>query len=203
MVIEKLDAVNLDCVTGKVIFRDISFNHGEDMPLVLNGLDLHIKAGETVAFVGPSGGGKTMLMKLLLRIYDPLCGCILIHNHKIQNIWLESLRSHVGLVSQDTGFEACSCCLWGPIFMYFRRGNLSKSSLHNNAKKFEFQAKVSRLIDIIINSLYNNKDIFFRKYIWHRSDYIFVWKTCFGMILCFVWNNIIILGWSILNLYEI
>ncbi|THF96474.1 hypothetical protein TEA_017070 [Camellia sinensis var. sinensis] len=101
-VIEKLDAVNLDWVTGEVIFRDISFKYGEDMPLVLNGLDLHIKAGETVAFVGPSGGGKTTLMKLLLRLYDPLCGCILIDNHKIQNIRLESLRSHVGLVSQDT-----------------------------------------------------------------------------------------------------
>lgn len=101
-VIEKLDAVNLDCVTGEVIFHDISFKYGEDMPLVLNGLDLHIKAGETVAFVGPSGGGKTTLMKLLLRLYDPLCGCILIDHHKIQNIRLESLRSHVGLVSQDT-----------------------------------------------------------------------------------------------------
>ncbi|CAL5406455.1 unnamed protein product [Camellia sinensis] len=72
MVIEKLDAVNLDCVTGEVIFRDISFKYGEDMPIVLNRLDLHIKARETVAFVGPSGRGKTTLMKLLLRVYDPL-----------------------------------------------------------------------------------------------------------------------------------
>ena len=109
------------------------------MPLVLIGLDLHIKAGETVAFVGPSGGGKTTLMKLLLRLYDPLCGkppmimdfiffltfvqhmtiililnyfwcclclsmltgCILIDNHNIRSIRLESLRRHVGLVSQD------------------------------------------------------------------------------------------------------
>lgn len=44
------------------------------MPLILNKLDLHIKAGETVALVGPSGGGKTTLVKLLLRLYDPLCG---------------------------------------------------------------------------------------------------------------------------------
>ncbi|GMP39558.1 hypothetical protein CsSME_00010348 [Camellia sinensis var. sinensis] len=58
---------------GEMIFRDISFKYGEDMPLVLNGLDLHLKAGETVAFVGPSGGGNTTLMKLLLRLYDPLC----------------------------------------------------------------------------------------------------------------------------------
>lgn len=44
------------------------------MPLVLNELDLHIKAGETVAFIGPSGGGKTSLAKLLLRLYDPTYG---------------------------------------------------------------------------------------------------------------------------------
>ncbi|KAI8024865.1 hypothetical protein LOK49_LG02G02588 [Camellia lanceoleosa] len=73
-VIEKLDVVNLDCVTGEVIFRDISFKYGEDMPLVLNGLDLYVKAGETITFVGPLRGGKITLMKLLLRLYDPLCG---------------------------------------------------------------------------------------------------------------------------------
>lgn len=44
------------------------------MPYVLNGLNLHIKAGETVAFIGPSGGGKTTLAKLLLRLYDPVSG---------------------------------------------------------------------------------------------------------------------------------
>lgn len=71
------------------------------MPLILNGLDLHIKAGETVALVGPSGGGKTTLVKLLLRLYDPLCGCVFLDNHNIQGIRLKSLRRHVGLVSQD------------------------------------------------------------------------------------------------------
>ncbi|KAL9236233.1 hypothetical protein vseg_010930 [Gypsophila vaccaria] len=63
--------------------------------------DLHIKAGQTVALVGPSGGGKTTLAKLLLRLYDPLRGCILIDGHDIQSLQLESLRSHVALVSQD------------------------------------------------------------------------------------------------------
>ncbi|PQQ19068.1 ABC transporter B family member 29 chloroplastic isoform X2 [Prunus yedoensis var. nudiflora] len=64
-------------------------------------MNLHIKAGETVAVVGPSGGGKTTLVKLLLRLYDPLSGCILIDNHNIQSVKLTSLRRHVGLVSQD------------------------------------------------------------------------------------------------------
>ncbi|KAJ7976137.1 ABC transporter family protein [Quillaja saponaria] len=67
----------------------------------LDYLNLHVKPGETVALVGPSGGGKTTLVKLLLRLCDPLSGSILIDNHDIQSIQLESLRRHVGLVSQD------------------------------------------------------------------------------------------------------
>ncbi|OVA10000.1 ABC transporter [Macleaya cordata] len=100
-VIEKPDAFDLDYVTGDVKFCDVSFKYRENMPFVLNALNLHIKPGETIALVGPSGGGKTTFMKLLLRLYDPLCGCILIDDHNIQNIRLESLRRHVGLVSQD------------------------------------------------------------------------------------------------------
>lgn len=71
---EKPDAVDLESVIGEVKFCNIFFRYGDQMPLILNGLDLHIKAGETVALVGPSGGGKTTLVKLLLRLYDPLSG---------------------------------------------------------------------------------------------------------------------------------
>lgn len=55
-------------------FFGISFKYGESGHLILNGLCLHIKAGEAVALVGPSGGGKTTLVKLLLRLYNPLDG---------------------------------------------------------------------------------------------------------------------------------
>ncbi|KAM7526043.1 hypothetical protein LguiA_015945 [Lonicera macranthoides] len=101
-VIEKSDAIDLDSVTGDVKFCGVSFGYSDSQSLVLNGLDLHIKAGETVALVGPSGGGKTTLVKLLLRLYDPLSGSILLDGHNIQDIRLERLRRHVGLVSQDT-----------------------------------------------------------------------------------------------------
>ncbi|KAL9236232.1 hypothetical protein vseg_010930 [Gypsophila vaccaria] len=100
-VLEKRDAIALASVEGDLKFCDISFQYNDDLPLVLNGVDLHIKAGQTVALVGPSGGGKTTLAKLLLRLYDPLRGCILIDGHDIQSLQLESLRSHVALVSQD------------------------------------------------------------------------------------------------------
>ncbi|MED6159241.1 hypothetical protein PIB30_040445 [Stylosanthes scabra] len=100
-VVEKPDAVDLDHIMGELTFRDVSFRYNDDTPHILNGLNLNIRAGEIVALVGPSGGGKTTLVKLLLRLYDPVSGSILIDNHNIENIRLRSLRKHVGLVSQD------------------------------------------------------------------------------------------------------
>ncbi|GAA0158528.1 ATP-binding cassette [Lithospermum erythrorhizon] len=98
---EKPNAVDLELVAGEVIFSGVSFKYREGGPLVLCGLDLHIKAGETIALVGPSGGGKTTLAKLLLRLYDTTHGSILIDGHDIRDIQLESLRRHIGIVSQD------------------------------------------------------------------------------------------------------
>nr|XP_043609373.1 ABC transporter B family member 29, chloroplastic [Erigeron canadensis] len=101
-VIEEMKEVDVESVAGEVKFCELSFRYGENMPHILNKLNLHIKAGETIALVGPSGGGKSTLVKLLLRLYDPLCGHILIDNHDIRGISLKSLRTHVGLVTQDT-----------------------------------------------------------------------------------------------------
>ncbi|KAL0347038.1 UNVERIFIED_CONTAM: ABC transporter B family member 29, chloroplastic [Sesamum calycinum] len=101
-VLEKPDAVDLASISGEVEVCGLSFTYGDSITPVLDGLDLHINAGETIALVGPSGGGKTTLVKLLLRLYEPLSGSILIDGYDIRNIQLESLRRHVGLVSQDT-----------------------------------------------------------------------------------------------------
>ncbi|VFQ59199.1 unnamed protein product [Cuscuta campestris] len=98
---DQQNVVNLDCIAGEVNFSDISFRYGENGPLILKGLNFHIKAGQTVALVGPSGGGKTTIVKLLLRLYDPLQGTIQVDGFDIENIQLDSLRRHVGLVSQD------------------------------------------------------------------------------------------------------
>ncbi|MCD7452664.1 ABC transporter B member 29, chloroplastic [Datura stramonium] len=96
------DAVDLDCVAGDVNYSNVSFRYGKNGPLVLKNMDLHIKSGEIVALCGPSGGGKTTLVKLLLRLYDPLQGSILIDGLDIRGIRIESLRRNIGLVSQDT-----------------------------------------------------------------------------------------------------
>ncbi|CAN7069788.1 unnamed protein product [Brassica rapa subsp. trilocularis] len=101
VVIERPEAIRLEKVAGEVELCNVSFKYGEEMLPVLDGLNLHIKAGETIALVGPSGGGKTTLIKLLLRLYEPSSGSIYIDKKDIKDIKLESLRQHVGLVSQD------------------------------------------------------------------------------------------------------
>lgn len=72
--IEKPNAVDKDSVAGDIKFCDVTFRYEESTRPVLDRLNLHIEPGETVAFVGPSGGGKTTLTKLLLRLYDPQSG---------------------------------------------------------------------------------------------------------------------------------
>ncbi|KAG5083065.1 hypothetical protein JHK82_053236 [Glycine max] len=82
-VVEKPDVVDLDHVTGDLKFCDVSFGYIDDVPLVLNALNLHIRIGEIVVIMGPSGGGKTTLVKLLLWLYDP----IYVHDFNLSRIF--------------------------------------------------------------------------------------------------------------------
>eukprot|EP01018_Ginkgo_biloba_P019675 Gb_31489 [translate_table: standard] len=100
-VVDKDDSIPLSSIAGDVKFCNVTFQYGDAQPLVLSNLNLHVKAGETVALVGPSGGGKTTIAKLLLRLYDPIEGRILVDDHDIRNICLKSLRRHIALVPQD------------------------------------------------------------------------------------------------------
>jgi putative ABC transport system ATP-binding protein len=71
---DKPSAVHLSSVKGDIKFHDVTFRYGAGMPPIVDGVNLHIRPGETVAIVGPSGGGKTTLAKLLLRLYHPQSG---------------------------------------------------------------------------------------------------------------------------------
>ncbi|TVU01753.1 hypothetical protein EJB05_52747, partial [Eragrostis curvula] len=104
---DKPNALHLEYVKGDVKFHDVTFRYTDDMPPVADGVSLHIRPGETIAFVGPSGGGKTTLAKLLLRLYHPQRGYILLDNHDIQDIQLRCLRTHIAFVSQDA-VSTCS-----------------------------------------------------------------------------------------------
>lgn len=100
-VVDKDGMTPLGSVAGDVKFCNITFHYVDTLPPVLSNLSFHVKAGETVAIVGPSGGGKTTLVKLLLRLYDPSGGCILVDGHDIRNVTLKSLRQCIVLVPQD------------------------------------------------------------------------------------------------------
>src|SRR5207237_1899484 len=86
---------------GEVVFEDVSFTYPTRVEPALEGIDLKIRPGETLALAGPSGGGKTTLVNLLPRFYTPASGRILLDGHDIQALTLQSLRANVALVSQE------------------------------------------------------------------------------------------------------
>jgi ATP-binding cassette subfamily B multidrug efflux pump len=86
---------------GKIDFNQVSFHYGEQSG-VIDGLDLNIKAGEKVGLVGRSGAGKSTLVNLLMRFHDVEQGKILIDDQPITDITQDSLRAHIGMVTQDT-----------------------------------------------------------------------------------------------------
>nr|WP_196107875.1 MULTISPECIES: ABC transporter ATP-binding protein [unclassified Ochrobactrum] len=87
-------------LTGDIEYRGVSFGYNAARPIV-DGLDISIRAGETIAFVGPSGAGKTTICSLLPRFYDVTKGAILADGVDIRDMTLKSLRSNIGIVSQD------------------------------------------------------------------------------------------------------
>ncbi len=86
---------------GEVVFENVSFFYREDEPII-NDLSFKIKPGEHVALVGPTGSGKTTLIRLLCRLYEPQKGNIFIDGQNIRNIPIDSLRKKLGVVLQDT-----------------------------------------------------------------------------------------------------
>ncbi|KXL53539.1 putative multidrug export ATP-binding/permease protein [Anaerotignum neopropionicum] len=99
-IVDALDATDLEQVNGEIEYRDVSFSY-EDSVKVLDHISVKIKAGETMALVGPSGGGKTTFCSLLPRFYEVTGGSILIDGRDIRSLTLNSLRSAIGIVQQD------------------------------------------------------------------------------------------------------
>ncbi len=93
-------ASELEVTKGAITFEGINFDYDADS-IVLRDISLDIAAGETVAFVGPSGAGKTTLLSLLPRFYDVTSGRITVDGKDIRDVTLASLRSQIGIVSQD------------------------------------------------------------------------------------------------------
>ncbi|MBB5895483.1 ABC transporter ATP-binding protein [Kutzneria kofuensis] len=99
-VVEAPGAVDLPPVQGQITFDDVTFGYDSSRP-VISGVSLDIRAGETVAFVGPTGAGKSTLAKLVTRFYDPTSGRVLIDGHDLRDVRIESLRRQLGVVPQE------------------------------------------------------------------------------------------------------
>ena len=97
---DKTDATVLPPISKSIDLKNVTFSY-ETIP-VLKNINLSIKAGEVVAFVGMSGGGKTSLVNLIPRFYDVNTGCILIDGYDIRNVSLQSLRRQIAIVTQQT-----------------------------------------------------------------------------------------------------
>lgn len=95
------DAEDIVNPVGNIVFSNVSFEYPDDHNQVFKNLNLEIKAGEKIAFVGPSGGGKTTLCNLIPRFYDITDGKITLDGKDIKKITLKSLRKSIGIVQQD------------------------------------------------------------------------------------------------------
>ncbi len=94
-------AFELPPIKGDVRFDHVSFHYSDDPTLVLDGINLRVEAGQTVAFVGETGAGKTTIVKLLARFHDPTGGRVLVDGHDLREVTQASLRSQMGIVLQD------------------------------------------------------------------------------------------------------
>ncbi|TSD88552.1 ABC transporter ATP-binding protein [Mycobacterium sp. KBS0706] len=99
-IVDRPGAVDVPALKGEIRYEGVSFGYGDGTP-VLRGIDLAIRAGETVAFVGPSGAGKTTICSLLPRFYEVQGGRITVDGIDIRDMTMTSLRRQIGVVQQD------------------------------------------------------------------------------------------------------
>ena len=97
---DKPDALELHDVKGRIDVENVTFAYEEELD-VLHGVTLHVEPGETVAVVGPSGGGKSTLCQLIPRFYDVTDGAILVDGHDVRDLTQHSLRKNIGVVQQE------------------------------------------------------------------------------------------------------
>ena len=97
---DRADAAVMPRARGDIVFDDVTFNYGKTRG-VINNLDLHIRPGDRVALVGPSGAGKTTIVNLALRLFDVESGAILLDGRDIRSVTQASLRAQFGVVSQE------------------------------------------------------------------------------------------------------
>ncbi len=143
LVTEKPGAKALPKFTKNIRFENVSFAYqtpGEDSREILHDIDLDVKRGEILAIVGSSGAGKTTLVHLLPRFFDVSAGRILVDGHDVRDVTLSSLRSQVGIVTQET-----------VLFNDTVRNNIAYGQPHVPMKDVEAAARAALAHDFILN----------------------------------------------------
>jgi subfamily B ATP-binding cassette protein MsbA len=137
---EKPGARRMGKLARAIRFVDVSFSYAnaEDSPVVLRGINLEVKAGEVLAVVGSSGAGKSTLVHLIPRFFDVSSGRILIDDSDVRDVTLESLRSQIGIVTQET-----------VLFNDTVRNNIAYGQPHVSQKQVEEAARAARAYEFI------------------------------------------------------
>lgn len=135
------DAVELPPIRGEVRFEGVCFDYGDsaEARIVLHDINLVAQPGQVVALVGPSGAGKTTLVNLIPRFYDPNCGRITIDGYDIRQVKLRSLREQIGIVPQETALFSGSV-----------RENISYGKLDATQEEIEAAARAANAHDFIM-----------------------------------------------------
>ena len=137
---EKPGAKRMGKFARAIRFVDVSFSYAsaEGSPVVLRGINLEVKAGEVLAVVGSSGAGKSTLVHLIPRFFDVSGGRILIDDSDVRDVTLESLRSQIGIVTQET-----------VLFNDTVRNNIAYGQPHVSQKQVEEAARAARAYEFI------------------------------------------------------
>ena len=142
VVTEKPGAKPLPRFAGTIRFEDVSFSYqedGDESREILHSIDLEVKRGEILAIVGSSGAGKSTLVHLIPRFFDVTGGCILIDGHDVRDATLSSLRSQVGIVTQET-----------VLFNDTVRNNIAYGQPHVHMREVEAAARAALAHDFIL-----------------------------------------------------
>ena len=99
--VDKPGALDPGRIRGEIELQGVRFSYGENAGLALDGIDLHVPAGQTVALVGETGAGKSTLAKLVARFYDPQEGRVMVDGHDLRDLSSSALRSQLGIVPQE------------------------------------------------------------------------------------------------------
>ena len=138
---DKPDARPLENVAGEIEFKDVTFTYDKEKEVVLQEVNLHIRPGEMLALVGPSGGGKSTLCQLIPRFYETTKGAITIDGQDIRDVKLADLRANIGIVQQDVFLFA------GSILDNIRYGrpNATMDEVIEAAKQAEIHEDIMRM----------------------------------------------------------